>query len=109
LTLINEKVYNCVLAMSAGLDSLMGHADESQEMLHYLGRTYRSLNKHLREYDKPTDSAVATVMSMAIHEDLLGPPKGVKLHVDALYRIVDIRGGIGAFETNLMLLQKMAR
>jgi hypothetical protein len=95
--------------MAAGLDARMGTSKDSEEVLKYLSKTYRLVSKHLQENEKPADSTVAAVMSLAIHEDLLGRPKKNQVHVRALYKIVDIRGGLTEFEANTMLLQKIAR
>lgn len=95
--------------MAAGLDSIMNASKESQEVLKYLGKTYRGVNRRIQEDEMPADSTIAAVMSMAIHEDLLGRSKSKKAHIDALYQLVDIRGGIGAFEENKMLMQKLCR
>jgi hypothetical protein len=95
--------------MAAGLDSMLGTQQDPREMLKHLGNTYRCINQNLQKNGKPLDSTVAAVMSMAIHENLLGQPQRTKVHMDALHRIVGMRGGIAAFEGNRMLLQKICR
>jgi Fungal specific transcription factor domain len=109
LTLIDGTVFHCILAMAAGLDSMMGVQKDSKEMIKHLGNTYHYINRNLQQNDKPSDSTVAAVMSLAIHEDLLGQPKRNKVHIDALYRMVDMRGGVEAFESKTVLLHKICR
>jgi hypothetical protein len=96
--------------MAAGLDSMLGiYEDDSKEVLRHLGNTYRCVNKNLQRDETPSDSTVATVMSMAIHDDLLGLEKRNKVHVEALYRMVTLRGGLCEFVESKMLLIKICR
>jgi Fungal specific transcription factor domain len=105
-----KLVFHCIMAMAAGLDSVMGMHKNPMELLKHLGNTYRCINRNLQQKDgKLSDSTIAAVMSMAIHEELLGEPKRTRIHVDALARMVDMRGGIQEFEWNRMLLQKICR
>ncbi|RQM05821.1 hypothetical protein DH86_00002131 [Scytalidium sp. 3C] len=57
----------------------------------------------------PSDSTVAAIMSMAIHEDIRGHPERSKVHLEALKYIVERRGGITEFTSNQLLLQKICR
>ena len=96
--------------MAAGLDSMLGiHRNDSKEVLRHLGNTYRCINRNIQEHEMPSDSTVAAVMSMAIHEKLMGRQKSNRMHMDALCRMVSLRGGLIEFEGNKMLLQKICR
>jgi hypothetical protein len=96
--------------MAAGLDSLRGiHQNDSKELLKHLGNTYRCINRNLQQREIPSNSTVAAVMSLVIHEHLLSEQKKSKVHMDALRRIVSLRGGLIDFEGNKMLLQKICR
>jgi hypothetical protein len=95
--------------MAAGLDSLMGLQQDSREVLQHLSKTYRSVNLHLQQNEVPSEATVAAVMSLAIHEDLIGQLRRKKMHMDALCTMVNMRGGLSAFECNTVLLQKICR
>jgi hypothetical protein len=96
--------------MAAGLDAMLGiRQKDSKEVLKHLGNTYRCINRNIQQKEIPSDSTVATVMSMAIHEDLLGQQKRNKVHMDALCRMVNLRGGLVEFEGNKFLSQKICR
>jgi hypothetical protein len=91
------------------VDSLLGRNETSPQALQHLSNTYRCIKQNLEKHRTPPDSTIAAVMSMAIHEDLRGQPSRSKVHVDALERMVELRGGIGWFIDHQMLLQKICR
>jgi hypothetical protein len=96
--------------MAAGLDRLRGvHQNDSKELLKHLGNTYRCINRNLQQREIPCDPTVAAVMSLVIHEHLLSEQNKSKVHMDALSRMVSLRGGLADFEGNRMLLQKICR
>lgn len=90
-------------------DSLQGRQDISPQALQHLSNTYRCIKQNLQKNGTPSDSTVAAVMSMAIHDDLRGQPDRGKVHVNALQRMVELRGGITQFEANRALVQKICR
>lgn len=91
------------------VDSLLGRNETSLQALQHLSNTYRCIKQNLEKYRTPPDSTIAAVMSMAVHEDLRGQPGRSKVHVDALERMVELRGGIDWFKDHQMLLQKICR
>lgn len=106
----NRTVFHSVLAMSdVHEDALLGRHQTSPRALWHLSNTYRCIKQNLEKNSPPSDSTVAAVMSMAIHEDLIGHPGRSKVHVDALQHIVELRGGITHFTDNQLLLQKIYR
>lgn len=95
--------------MAAGLDCTMGTQKDSLEMEKYLGLTYRCIHWNLQQNKNPSDATVAAVMSLTIHADLLGDLKRSKLHIDALCNMIRMRGGLGVFDKNRILMQKICR
>ncbi len=91
------------------VDSLLGRQETSLKTLQHLSKAYRCINQNLQKFETPSDLTIAAVMSMAIHEDLRGQPGRSKVHVDALQRMVELRGGIAQFGANRVLLQKICR
>jgi hypothetical protein len=91
------------------MDSLLGRHETSTRALRHLSNSYRCIKQNLESNGTPSDSTVAAVMCMAIHEDLRGHPCRSKVHVDALQRIVELRGGIAQFAGNRVLVQKICR
>ena len=81
----------------------------SSRGLRHLSNTYRCININLQRHGAPSDATVAAVMSLAIHEDLKGQHQNSKVHLDALVRMVQLRGGITGFEPTRILLQKICR
>jgi hypothetical protein len=79
--------------MAAGLDYLMGGPDHPKELLMHLGKTYRYINQNIQRSHPSSVSTIVTVMSMAIHEDFFGRPKITKVHMDALSKLLIMKGG----------------
>ena len=103
-------VFHSVLAMSSVQeDSLLGRHQTSQRALWHLSNTYRCIRQNLEKHRTPSDSTVAAVMSMAIHEDLVGHPGRSKVHLEALQHIVELCGGITDLTDNQLLRQKICR
>jgi hypothetical protein len=90
------------------LDSLLGNQETSQTIQH-LNNAYRCIRQNIQKNVTPSDPTIAAVMSMAIHEDLRGHPHRSKIHVDALCRLVELRGGLDQLEAKLVLVQKICR
>ncbi|EPS44381.1 hypothetical protein H072_1586 [Dactylellina haptotyla CBS 200.50] len=111
----DEAFFHCLLAMAqAHSDWLIGlknpHQRESLRTLKYLGNTYRCVNENLKQQKTPSDSTVAVVMSITMHNNILRAPIGAEPHLNALQRMVEMRGGIEQFEAPCrMLLHKICR
>jgi hypothetical protein len=88
---------------------MRGDSDNSEVILKYLSKTYRCINRDLHGNKKPSDPTVAAVMSIAIHEDLLGQSEKSEVHINALSTMVNIRGGLGEFKKNRFLIHKICR
>ena len=106
----NEAVFHCVLAMSESIinDQLDNHKVSPQALRHW-SNTYRCINQALRSRDALSDGTVAAVVSLTIYEDLKREPGSTSVHLDALERIVNLRGGLGGLDSNLPLVQKICR
>ena len=91
------------------MDSLLGKQETSPRALQHLSNAYRCINRNLQTQGMPSDSTIASVVSMAIHEDLRGQPGRSKVHMDALQQMVKIRGGITQFRASRVLCLKLCR
>ena len=88
---------------------MQGGKEMSSRGLCHLSNTYRCINRNLQRHGTPSDATVAAVMSLAIHEDLKGQHQNSRVHLDALVRMVQLRGGITDFEATGILLHKICR
>lgn len=105
-----DSGFHSILVMSeASINSLQGREKLSPRALQHLSKTYQCVSQNLQRRGIPSDGTIAAVMSMAIHEDLTGQPQRGKVHLDALERMVKLRGGIAQFEATRILLQKICR
>lgn len=91
------------------MDSLLGKQETSPRALQHLSNAYRCVRQNIQKDKMPSHSTIAAVMSMAIHEDLRGHSERSKIHVDALYHLIELRGGLDDFEPSSVLLQKICR
>lgn len=99
-----------MLALAEGQNSaLHGLTEVSPQTLKYLSNTYRCINNNLQKGGPPSDATVAAVMSIAMHNNLLGETELSKIHLDALVRMVELRGGIARFDVHLTLVHKICR
>ncbi|KAF3937522.1 hypothetical protein ABW19_dt0208379 [Dactylella cylindrospora] len=107
---MNEAYYHSMLAMAESQgDWLAGLQDDSPRTLRHLANTYRSINHNLQSEEVPSDATLAAVMSIAMHSNLLRASGIARIHVDALQRMVELRGGLEASRIHPILLQKICR
>ncbi|KAK2811632.1 hypothetical protein FQN50_001974 [Emmonsiellopsis sp. PD_5] len=106
----DEAFFYGMLAMAEICgDSLIGRTDTSPRALIHLSHTYRCIGRNLENGSLPSDSTIAAVMFMAVYDDLTGQPERSKIHVEALYRMVELRGGLDQLKANRLILQKVCR
>jgi len=100
-----------VLAMShVMLESLKGKQEISPQALYHFSGAYRGIREGLQHFGgSPSDTIIAAALSMAIHEDLNGQLDRGTLHLDAVQRMIELRGGIDQLEHNPILLHKICR
>ena len=90
-------------------DTMSDRSQPSLRALRYLTTTYRCINQDLQEVHTPSDPMIAVVMSLLVHENLtynFGTPK---MHLDALERMIELRGGIDHLTKDWLLLHKICR
>ena len=105
-----KVVFYCVLALSEQVANLHVDRDEiSLQRLHHLANTYRLINRDLEKTRIPSDSTIAVTVSLTIHEDLRYQFGTTKMHLNALERMVNLRGGLDRFSENWILSQKLCR
>ncbi|WPH04598.1 Hypothetical protein R9X50_00749000 [Acrodontium crateriforme] len=106
----NEAFFHCILAISASFsDDMTGLAEASPKTLQHFSDAYRSINQNLQQTRIPADSTVTVVTALTIHEDLRRENFASRIHLDALEKMVKMRGGIDAFDNNQFLLNKICR
>jgi hypothetical protein len=107
----DESFFHCLLAIAEGTRYIaVGRVGNMSNLgVQYLTNTYRAINNDLRKNDVPRLGTVAAVMSLTMHENLFGMTGKSKVHLDALVRMVELRGGLEAFEPYSALLHKVCR
>lgn len=86
-----------------------GSSEVSEVSLLFLAKTYHSINEYLKTNQEPTYGIAASVMSLVMHENLFGMTGRSQMHLDALERIVHLKGGLKAFQRHRVLLHKILR
>ncbi|RVD87093.1 uncharacterized protein DFL_005338 [Arthrobotrys flagrans] len=105
----DEAFFHCLLAMAQALsDWRQGSQGESIKVIGYLENTYRCINEKLKKEGTPDDATVAVVMSITMHNNLLSAPGGAEVHLNALQKMVELRGGLSSFPA-MLLLHKICR
>lgn len=97
------------LMATISLDGLRGKDLTSPKALHHLANTYRCFNRDLQLRRTPTDADMAVVVSLAVHGNLEASFGVSKVHLEALNRMLELRGGIEEFSTNWVLWHKFCR
>lgn len=107
----SESFFHNTLAVSQmAIDTLEGRGETSYESLVYLARTYRAMNKELQNMKTPPDPVVAVVASLLFHENVIYQFSTPKTHLDALERMIAMRGGLGSFgPESRVIRQKICR
>src|SRR3954452_4154204 len=93
----------------AMIDTLSGKEETSPRALQHLSQKYRCIRQNIRRDRNPSDATIGAVMSMALHEDLRGHADRSKVHMDALQRMVELRGGLTQIADNRVFLHKIYR
>jgi hypothetical protein len=88
---------------------IMGVNEITELSLRSLANTYRCVNEDLGRSADPSIGTIASVMSLAMHESLFGMVGKTRMHLQALERMVELKGGLEAFEYHTTLLQKVCR
>ena len=106
----NEAFFHCFVGIAEGMRCiLMGIEAPTELTLRSLANTYRCINAELEASDVPSWGTLASVMSLTMHENLFGMKRKAKLHLQALERMVKLKGGLGVFEEHEALLHKICR
>ncbi len=80
-------------------------------MPHFL-KTLKLLRERMADDDdqaKLSDSTAAAIMGLVGHAQLTGDFKTARHHMEGLYKVVILRGGVTTFKTNAKLLVEILR
>lgn len=92
------------------LNNLLVTQVDPVEALHHLSHMFRLVNERLSSKDTISDSTIAVVVSMAQYWRLQRQLAQGIVHVEALQRMVKLRGGIAQLtKEKIALCQKIFR
>jgi hypothetical protein len=78
--------------------------------IYHLSRSLHLLREHLAVAELATsDSTISTVMNLAVFAGVLGDLHAAKQHMQGLYHLVNLRGGIRHLRPNTELQSKVLR
>ena len=105
---------NAVIFTTLGYFETLRHCDQStvsQRTLPHFLRTIRTLRRRLLlESDRAvTIPTISTILALAAHAHFVGDSKSAGYHLAGLHKIVDLRGGLAAFNLNAKLLVEILR
>lgn len=102
--------YHCTLSLLAAcVDFYLEQKKPSVAALTHLSQAMQMINKRISNGEGLSDLTVFNVLSLTIYEQLREEPKRSKLHLDGLYRIIQLRGGLIQFAERREMVLKICR
>jgi hypothetical protein len=93
--LADEAYFHCTLAISASyVDFYERKPGVSLQSLHHISRAYALVNLKLSGRESVSDRAIAAVVSLAIYQQIHHLHSTGLIHLNGLYRMIQLRGGI---------------
>ncbi|EWC43656.1 hypothetical protein DRE_01543 [Drechslerella stenobrocha 248] len=106
----NEAFVHSFLAMvDTYVSSQVGTPGHKSIILQHLSNTYKSINRRLQQESAPSDATIASVMSIAMYNNIILAPSAVKLHLHALKKMVTPRMSDRSSPLPQILLHKIYR
>ena len=92
---VSTPDFHCTLAISASyVDFFQRKPGISSKTLHHISQAYSLVNEKLSGPDCVSDRAIAAVISLTIYQQIHGLQSIGLIHLNGLYRMVHLRGGI---------------
>ncbi|OQE19770.1 hypothetical protein PENFLA_c018G02359 [Penicillium flavigenum] len=109
--LADEAYFHNTLAIIASyVDFFQRRPAISRKTLHHISKAYALVNIKLSGPFSVSDSAIATVVSLAIYQQVHHQPEIGLVHLHGLYRMIQLRGGISKLmQENRALAMKPLR
>ncbi|MCJ1269498.1 hypothetical protein MMC22_009390 [Lobaria immixta] len=93
--LADEAYFHCTLAISASyVDFLERKPGISSKTLYHISQAYALVNLKLSGPESISDSAIAAVVTLAIYQQIHDLHSTGLIHLNGLYRMIQLRGGI---------------
>ena len=87
--------FHCTLAISASyVDFFERKPGISSKTLHHISQAYALVNLKLSDPESISDSAIAAVVTLAIYQQIHHLHSLGLIHLNGLYRMIQLRGGI---------------
>jgi len=81
-----------------------------EKAIHHLNKTLHTLGQNLAGGELATsDSTISTVLTLAMLSDVMNDNSAAKKHMQGLYQLVQLRGGISGLRHNTELQSKVLR
>jgi hypothetical protein len=99
-----------VLCATQGFFDFVGQARFGEKAIHHLNKTLHTLCQNLADTHLATsDSTISTVITLAMLADVMADATAATNHMQGLYQLVNIRGGIPGLRHNSELQSKVLR
>ncbi|KAF2229725.1 hypothetical protein EV356DRAFT_455228 [Viridothelium virens] len=93
--LADEAYFHSTLAISASyVDFFERKSSISPKTLHHISKAYELVNLRLSGPQSVSDSAIAAVVTLAIYQQVHHQHSTGLIHLNGLYRMIQLRGGI---------------
>lgn len=106
-----DRAYlNSVLCATRGFYDFVFGGSIGETAIHHLNKTLHTLGENLAGGELATsDSTISTVLTLAILSDVMNDNGAAKKHMQGLYQLVQVRGGIPGLRHNPELQSKVLR
>ncbi|KAI1374524.1 hypothetical protein F4677DRAFT_425311 [Hypoxylon crocopeplum] len=108
--LVDEAYFHSTLAVSASyIDFFERKPEISSKTLYHISKAYALVNLKLSGPESISDSAIAAVITLAIYQQVHHQHATGLIHLNGLYRMIQLRGGIARLmkENRLLALKSL--
>ncbi|KAK9427244.1 fungal-specific transcription factor domain-containing protein [Lipomyces doorenjongii] len=110
LALTDPALLSSILFSSEQFEARMNGQKERPAAINHLTQTFRILIERLQDpLQEISDSTIAAVAGLALTEQSSGNQTNWRIHMRGIKRMVEMRGGLLAFEGNPILHDKLCR
>ncbi|KAK4120924.1 hypothetical protein N657DRAFT_692803 [Parathielavia appendiculata] len=106
----DQAYLHSVLCSTQGFFDFVREAKFGPKVIYYLNKTLQTLREHLADDELATsNSTISTVLTLVMLSDVMDDTAAAKNHLQGLYQLVNIRGGILALQNHMDLQAKVLR
>ncbi|OKL63372.1 hypothetical protein UA08_01924 [Talaromyces atroroseus] len=108
--LTDDAAFLCTMALLEATNELFLRGGvSSTNALRHLSRSLALLKRRLESENAMSDSTLAIIITLILHEQIRNGLRECKIHYEGLKQLIELRGGLDQFERNLTLVLKICK